>query len=289
MDLLEELRKLNPTIKEFVKQEIVDENKSTLGFRCYGVDETGTFSGGTAQDENTALRIAVAESFERSLFRSINQNESLKKEFLLEDYPSTSGFAAGFDKKSTRFRAICEGLERWIWSKWIDENYKIEETKVNSNLPPLSQHLLKDFDEALWLKKDFELQISKDEKLTLSIVIFLGMTENGIFPGSRVSTLKDELYEHPIIEAHRNLINFKIFEKENHELRDIIEKQAMFFGQNKAIALSQIDTSYKLNWPTPELLLLKEFDSKIPGVFLQRCLMKDFLGWDKGPTSRFVY
>lgn len=290
MNLLDELKKLNPDIFEFIHQDILDHNGINIGSRCYGMTNKGeALSGGTASNKETSLRISVAEAFERSLFYKLNEQEKLKHEFDLINFPSTSGFAAGFDDKSTRFRAICEGVERWAWSKWIDEHYKIAEYKPDKPFSKLTLHLQNDFLETRWFKKDFEIVISPKEKLNLSLVIFLGMTENGIFPGSRVSTELDDLNEHPVIEAHRNLINFKLDQKNPKDSNDIIEKRTMFFGDHKDIALEQIAKSTLIDWPKPELHLLKKFDTNISELFLYRCLLKDFIGWHEGDIERFVY
>lgn len=290
MNLVEKLKKINPNILEFIHQDIVDSSGHIIGSRCYGMnDKHEAFSGGTASSRDTALRIAVAEAFERSLFYKIAAKENLKQEFDVINFPSTSGFAAGFDDNFTRFRAICEGVERWAWSKWIDGRCKIAEVKSDKKLSKLTMHLLSDFKECMWFKKDFEVTVSVKEKINLSLVIFLGITENGVFPGSRVSTEQDELYEHPVIEAHRNLINFKLHQNNPKECRDIIEKRTMFFGDNKKIALAQINNAVLDNWPRLELHLLKRFETNIPEVSLYRCLFKDFIGWHEGDIERFVY
>lgn len=290
MNLLDKLKILNPDILEFIHQDIIGHNGKTIGSRCYGMNNKNeAFSGGTSSNRDTALRIAVAEAFERSFFYKIIEQKKLEKEFELINFPSTSGFAAGFDDKPTRFRAICEGVERWVWSKWIDEKFKIDEDTLTKKLSPLAEHLLSDFKECIWFKKDFFVPISPRENLNLSIVIFLGFTENGVFPGSRVSTMRDDLHEHPVIEAHRNLINFKLHLQSPKECKDIIEKRTFFFGDNKQIALNQIKDSTKNEWPTIELQLLKKFETNIPEVFLYRCLFKDFIGWHSGGTERFVY
>ena len=290
MNLLEELKRINPDAVEFIQQEILDSNGSVIGSRCYGIDNNGdSFSGGTAAYKDTALRIAIAEAFERSLFYQLTKNDKLKAEFDLINYPSTSGFAAGFDDKTTRFRAMCEGVERWAWSKWIDEHFKIEEDATSKKFSKLTKHLFNDFIDTQWFRKEFEIEISPREKMKLSLVIFLGLTENGIFPGSRVSTNSDELYEHPVIEAHRNLINFKLNTKSTSSTGDIIEQRSMYFGLNKKLALEQIKIASKNIWPEPKLSLLKKFETNIPNVFLYRCLLKDFIGWHDGSKERFVY
>jgi hypothetical protein len=290
MNLLDELRKIKPDFKEFIQQEILDTRNNLVGSRCYGINNSGdSFSGGTSSSKETALRIAIAEAFERSLFYKICENEMTKVEFEINNFPSTSGFAAGYDENPTRFRAICEGVERWAWSKWIDDNFILDPYYEVPKLSPLSLHLLSDFKDHLWFKKEISIEGFKNEIFNLSIVIFLGITDQGIFPGSRVSTIADELYEHPIIEAHRNLINFQLNQESQNAPHDIIEQRTYYFGSNKDIAFNQIKKAHKQDWPQPEILLLKKFDTNIPSVFLYRCLLKDFIGWHEGPKDRFVY
>lgn len=291
MSLLQLLQKINPNFKEFVTQPICDDQGITLGTKCFGVEkDSNVFSGGTALQKEVAIRIAIAEAFERSYFWQIYNDQALALEFDIASFPSSSGFAVGFDEPSTRFRAICEGLERWVWSKWIDEHFVIERhVPHSSSLGALTRHLKKSFNETYWFKKDFVLNISSTEKMNLSIVIFIGCNENGVFPGSRVSTSSDDLYQHPVIEAHRNLSNVLLDQKNPQVPQDIIQARTLFFGRNKKLALEQVSKAYKTDWPEPELHLLKKFNSHSDEVFMYRCLLKDFIGWHLGPVERFVY
>lgn len=291
MNLLKLLQKINPNFQEFVTQEICDEQGNVLGTKCFGVEkDSNVFAGGTALQKDIAIRIAIAEAFERSYLSVIYNNPDLINEFDLTNFPSSSGFAVGFDERSTRFRAICEGLERWVWSKWIDEHFIIspEEPRLSS-LSPLTIHLLKSFDKTYWFKKEFALNISPTEKLNLTIVIFLGCNKNGIFPGSRVSTSGDDLYQHPVIEAHRNLSNALLDQKTPQVAQDIIQERTLFFAHNKALALVQVSKAINADWPMPELHLLKKFDTDSSEVFMYRCLLQNFIGWHLGSVERFVY
>ena len=207
---------------------------------------------------------------------------------MMKDFPSSSGFAAGFDNDSTKFRAICEGLERWAWSKWIDENYQIDIVQPLMKLNTLTMKMLSEFSDTLWLRKDFEITID-NKKMNLSLSIFLGFTEHGIFPGSRVSTINDDLFEHPVIEAHRNFLNSKLKSVSTIQSIDIIHKRLMYFSNHQQEALSQIRNAKRTSWPNPELCLLKNLETNIPGVFLWRCLFKNFIGWHLGNEDRFVY
>lgn len=289
MTLLQRLQTINPNFLEFITQEVVDETGLVLGVKCFGVEKDGAvFAGGTARDKDLAIRIAVAEAFERSYLDEIYKDEELALTFDMKNFPSSSGFAAGFDQSSTRFRAICEGLERWIWSKWIDEQFSIARDLSAANFDPLTKHLLKSFDETHWFKKDFTLAVTPTEKLNLTIVIFLGCREDGIFAGSRVSTSGDILYQHPVVEAHRNFSNAKVHKVKPLVLDDIIQKRTIYFSSNKTRALEQVSAASFNQWPTPTIQLLERFDTKSE-IFLYRCLMKDFIGWHLGPVDRFVY
>src|SRR5690606_24110979 len=255
----------------------------------FAQDKTSfTFSGGTSSNLEAAKRIAVAEAFERSLLSEIAKDSNSRKDFLIEENPSSSGFAAGFKQENTEFRALCEGLECWAWSKWIDDGYKVLRVNKPEKLTKLTKYLLSPFKENLWFSKSFQIMF-KNNILNLNFVVFLGCSENGIFSGSRVSTSMDELWEHPVIEAYRNYKNFLLYSQAKFPLTDIIQKRVIYFAKNKQCAIDQINRASREDWPQPEILLLKDYRTNHPEVFLTRCLMKNFLSWNLGDVSRFVY
>ena len=289
-NLLQYLKSINPRFKSFSITEIKDYEK-IIGYQCYGKNEDNlAFSGGTSQSKDSAIRIAIAEAFERSFVSFLNQDKGLKKTFWLDQYPSSSGFAVGFNDNQTRFRAVCESLERWAWSKWIDEGYKLAQFEPNQeSLSSLTRFFLKSFDSTYWFRKKFSVNIPDFTNIDLQIVIFLGCSKNGIFPGSRVSTQSDDLFEHPVIEAHRNFTNFNIHMNKSFDFIDIIQERAVYFGSNQNGALEQIKNAHKNDWPSPSIGLLKNFPTGHPEIYLYRCLMKDFIGWHEGDVTRFVY
>lgn len=282
------LFKLNPSIQAINLQEILDDGIS-LGWNCF-IKSTSSdaFAGGTAKNKETALRIAIAEAFERSFLEYIHTQKHLKDSFLIQEYPSSSGFAAGFNKKRTQYRAICEGLERWAWSKWIDEGFKLD-SFFPKKLSNLAEYLSRSFNETYWFEKKFEVDIGDSLKKKLKFIVFLGCTNTGVFPGSRVSSEADELLEHPIIEAHRNLLNYQLYLQSPSNLNDIIQERTIFYANNKVLALNKVKNATNYVWPSPEIKLLKEFQTDHPDLFLYRCLFKDFIGWHKGDVTRFVY
>src|SRR3990167_4634158 len=102
---------------------IVDEKANTIGWHSSVLNlEKNALSSGCAETREVARRIAIAEAIERAMFKRMLASPQAK-EFCLDQIPSSSGFAVGFEKEATAFRSLCEAVERWAWSQWIDERY----------------------------------------------------------------------------------------------------------------------------------------------------------------------
>lgn len=248
---------------------------------------------GCGTNKDIAMRICIAEAFERGLAMKISQEPDLRNSFKIHEYPTTCGFAAGFDKEKTKLRAIAEGLERWAWSKWIDHNCALNETSLNlKGLTSLGHFFVAQFQDFKCYEKIFSLSLDNIE-FRLKLIIFLGFTNDGIFPGSRVTMSGDEYgnWDHAILEAYRCLKNFKLSNKTNLFPEDLIARRANYFGEHKKIALSQIEISQNRNesWSQPRISLLKEYKSLNVQIYLWRCLFDDYIGWHVGKEDRFVY
>ena len=285
-----ELLKTEFELNNVKQQPILDSNYSIVGYHSYAQNiNDETLSGGTHTDRAISLRICVAELLERYFFKKICDLENANT-FLIDEFPSTSGFAAGFDNESTKFRAICEGLERWAWSQWIDGHYILPKMEAIENTNMLSRTLLKDFDSFELYSRRFCVSIN-NKKANFEFLVFLGFKNNGIFAGSRVSSSKDNLIEHAIIEAHRNLKNAEFY-KNNPDKIDMnspIVARLIYFSNNKITALNQINQSTIANWPQPKVALLKDFSTNLESVYLWRCLFSNYIGWHLGDETRFVY
>lgn len=291
LNLLEHLLLIDDRFGGITEQSILNEKDEVVGWNCFIVDKAGkTISGGTSSSKEVALRIGIAETFERALARKCWKSADLRNYFLQEQFQSTCGFASGFDNMSTRFRAICEGLERWVWSNWIDFNFYLPETSHPTSLTPLATTILRKFEQYKFYSKNFILPIDGNS-LKLRFSLFIGIRENGVFTGSRVTTAIDDPWEHSLIEAYRNLNNYSYY-KENPEQIDqdnIIALRSHYFATNKASAFEQIEKAKKSEWPQPKVLILRDMNTNIPSVFLWRCILRDFVSWDIGDDKRFVY
>lgn len=291
MTLLGKLVLVNPAVVGINLQEIRDDHNEIVGWNA--VVNTATksaFSGGTSPDKDTAIRIALAECFERSLFLKLsNTSGPIYFELLLDKHPSSSGFACGFQKTTTQFRSICEGIERWAWSQWIDGGSKMTRESNFGHKSKLTNFLVNKFETYSLFSKEIFF-----EKSRYKFVVFLGENKNGIFAGSRVSTYSDsDIWEHAVIEAYRNLENFKLFEQNGtsdfYESLDIIGRRARYFGSHSAEAWEQIAAAQKELWKQPFAEVSKFVETDIPDIYLHRCLMKDYIGWHEGEENRFVY
>lgn len=285
MNLLELILKNYKDFKEILSSPILDTSKNIVGWDCiaYTLDHY-PISGGTDTDKSTALRICVAEALERSFFRTITSSK-IKESFMIDTYPSTCGFACGFENDKTKSRAICEGLERWAWSKWIDEGFHIEKIQVNKHLNLITEELASRFEHTHYFMKNFNL----DTKV-YTLGIFLGFKKDGVFAGSRVCLKNDDPWQHAVIEASRNLKNFEYAEKDNKfETTQIVRKRALYFGLHKHEAIQRIESCQNKNWPIPKIMILQQFDTDQTNIYLWRCLMHDWVGWHLGEENRFVY
>jgi hypothetical protein len=306
--LVQKLLLLNQEVSSLDVSAIVNESKVTVGWDCYFIDKSGrAIAGGTAKDVETAKRIAVAECFERAIFPKLFDDRAVVLNLLLNESPSTSGFAAGFDRRSTAYRSACEAVERWAWSKWIDDGFAMPELEVLPGMTPLARHFLRRFDSHRCFQKTLDVSFDFEFPRKITFSVFLGIKGDGVFPGSRVTVDSDESWEHGVIEAVRNLKNFELGlgaggdgnssegvgrsgdGNGNGESESIIGRRILYFGKNLGVAEKQVYSATRGDWPRPVMRVHREVATGIPELFLYRSLCADFLHWHLGDVSRFVY
>lgn len=277
--------KLNSFVQNIarIEKQHIGESDNMVAWQVVSYDKNNNpLGGGVAVDIETAKRISLAEYCERLCFLKISKSQSLSSEFEIKNHPTTCGFAAGFEREKVKLRSIAESLERWVWSKWIDENYKLELTE-NINHTKISNYLASYFERCLIFKKDFKIKIPHD--VELQFVVFLGFKNGGVFPGSRVCSINENPYEHAVVEAYRHL---KISEMESEKM-DFPYNRINFFAKNQQVALSQIGLAKNELWPNFSIKLLKEFQTNVEGLYVFRCIGYSFMPWNEGEVDRFVY
>lgn len=282
------IKNIVPTFDKVEVAAILDAGGYTVGWHSNALSRTGrTIGGGTCSTRDSSIRVALAESIERSTYLSL-LNSSLANRFRLDAFPSTCGFAAGFEKKSTLFRAICEAVERWAWSKWIDARHFIPDALQPQMIGALGTHFLSHFPSSRFFRRTMIVEGPQIGILELELCIFLGITDRGVFPGSRVCTKSDDLWTHSIVEAWRHK---RIFDSPDLEaVSDTFPfNRIRHFGHNSEAALRIIDSCQGNTWPRARLTLVQDFQFSESNVYLFRALCDDYIGWHEGDERRFVY
>lgn len=290
--MIDTLRTLIPEFSHFQDTNLSDGHES-VGHQVTMVLKDNTpFAGGTHADLNSARRICAAEAIERAYYlKSQRESNEHHDPLLLRLHPTTCGFAAGFERQATAYRAVCEAVERWCWSKWVDVGLKIERAE-NPSLSNLTKHLARDFESVIYLQKTITLSsgplllpfIPREFQFSVAI----GISNGGIFPGSRVTTAEDNCWEHPVLEAWRHLHIFRNELRADQKM-DIFDRRIFNFGSVGAVKLHHIlEPKNDGSWPMPALRLNKEIPTS-GNFFVWRALCDDYVGWELGDESRFVY
>ena len=281
------VRTIEPKFAQFQEAAIFSVAGDVVGWHATAVSFDGRALGsGCHSDRDTARRIALAEMLERAVFGSLLSSQQSHR-LLLEEFPSTSGFAAGFDSQATRRRAICEAHERWAWSKWVDDGYALTELRVLPKFSEFARSLLAVFEEVrLWTGEFLAADSTGLDGKTLKFGVLLGFKEGGVFPGSRVALSQDDIWDHAAVEAWRH---FHLTRVRSEPPKDIIQERAHYFAHNAQYALSAIAKSTPRAWPTPKMRLIAEVQLETDRFSLWRALCSDFTPWHLGSDRRFVY
>jgi hypothetical protein len=288
----DQLRLVEPLARFLEDAPIADAHGSTIGWHSsvVGSNEAALGSGFHAE-RSVAQRIAVAEVIERGLYRRISSDPALSSQFLTEEFPSSCGFAAGFDGPSTRWRAVAEALERWAWSKWIDEGYLIPSLSQHiKTTRPLRDHILMKFDSYRIFERELKLEGGLGLPTDFKLTIILAFKDGGAFPGSRVSAIHEDATEHAAIEAWRHWIIYKGLPRVDPG--DLVNGRIHYFGNNAKAAEELIAQGRRNEWPQPRLRILKSMAVELGRglrVSLSRALCSDYSGWHEGDVHRFVY
>ena len=123
-----------------------------------------------------------------------------------------------------------------------------------------------------------------------TLLIVLGFTKEGVFPGSRIVFGKNHNFQHALLEAWRHL---KIVRQNEINSSDLIDQRILFFSKNRKVVEDLFEKRSLLfgneNKPLkPKIKFMKQvFDDG--RIFVYRALCEEFWGWDKGDESRFIY
>lgn len=244
-------------------------------------------AGGFASDKMHARKISFAEYLERKAFYTISsQPENVRKSWGLNIIPTACGFAAGFDQMNTILRALSEACERWVMSKWIDEGFFIEEIpKDQIRLDPVSTFFADQFVEVKYYRKIITV-FFHGKFINIEIAQTMGITKDGIFPGSSAQINDGSIWQHSLLESYRHLLIVKNNTVGNDHFP---ANKVIYFSKNKDVAFAQIDKASKKTWPTPEVIFKKIESIHHEECFIARVIIGGWTSWHEGPITRFLY
>lgn len=235
---------------------------------------------GFSKDLNNARKIAIAEYIERNFVLDLKKS-SQKNEWELEAFPTSCGFAAGFDLVNTKIRSVGEAIERWALSQWIDKGCYLEKDHLGI-WSDESSRLLNSFDSIDIFKKDF-LYVLDNKILPYQLCMVVAFKDKGAFVGSGVRFDYKEAKAHALLEAHRHLL----ISKQDRNFSIFPYNRIMYFANNKAIAANLIKTKRTKPWPKPVVKFQRSFQSEL--FCITRTIFEDWVPWECGAIDRMLY
>lgn len=228
--------------------------------------------------------IGLSEAIERTLvLKLINGHQ--QRCYLLDEYPTSCGFAVGTTDTSARDRAVAEAVERWLRSKWIDDGFALTELSFAADgLSDLELWFARQFQKVRLFVNSTSVELNGRRAEVHSVVV-VGLSSAGAFVGSKTSVDRKAPLLSALVEAWRHLrLALEPDDPKFPELAII-----KFFALNRKLAEKQISSAVRQPFPEPKLRLLKEVKTGIEGVFCYRALCENYRGWHGPEVKRFVY
>lgn len=286
--MLDIMQRLN-TLKLTAQEALVPIQHDSQFWHCSILDEKSfPVSGGFGSTKNDARKIATAEFLERMNYYKICSSTDQHKTWGLDLISTACGFAAGFHRENTILRSVAEAHERWVMSKWIDEDYLIEEIsaeKVEKELDPASSFFASQFDKVLYFKKEIAVQLG-EKWVTFEFGQTMGLKDDGIYPGSSAQKSGGNLWQHALLETFRH---FLAVQNNSHRGDVFPDNKVHFFSKNAQIALDQIYRTKKTKWPGTKINFHRCEHIEDGNYFFARTIVDGWRAWNQGPLERFLY
>ncbi|RZJ34841.1 MAG: hypothetical protein EOO18_08245 [Chryseobacterium sp.] len=248
-----------------------------------------SISSGFGAEKFYARKIAIAEYLERRHFREIaNGPETIKKKWGIPIISTACGFAGGFDRKNAILRSLGEAAERWVMSKWIDDGFYIQELhlhEIEKELDPVSKFIVRKFDRVLFYRHTVSFNFG-NLPIKVEVGQTMGLSDEGIFPGSSAQILGGSVWQHALVESFRHFLFVKNNPRRPGRFPD---DKIHYFASNASVALNRIQAAENIHWPNPELILQADESFLDGSFFLSRSIFGGWKSWNEGPIERFLY
>lgn len=251
------------------------------------IDKNGVPIGsGFGESQTQSRKIAFAEMLERKSFREIKSSSTeIQKNWGVDIISTGCGFAAGFDLRNSIIRSLGEALERWVMSKWIDDDLYLEEicmSDILNSLDRVSLWFLCQFDSVRFFKKEI-LVVLNNNFIRFSIGICVGLKDSGAYPGSFYCAFGKSDWQHALLECYRHVLLVKNTVPTN----TFPDNKVRFFSKNAHLAIMQIDRKKFKMWGSPEIIF--SYNQKMRGFYLARTIINGWRSWNSGSLQRFLY
>ncbi len=252
------------------------------GYHVNCVDSKSEATGsGFDFSKEMAKQKAFCELNERSLYFQLLQQDDLKATWGFDVDSSVSGFAAGLTAEKTAFRSLCEGLERWTLSHWIDNGFALRKIPAPEDRPVV-RHTQESFERVDFQTTEVPLVI--DQKIMkIHVSVALAWKGGGVFVGYGTKSSQDESLEHACVESLRNWLIFKNQKKRSRFPYNRIE----YFAHHAEAAVAAIGGKREVAWPVPTIRLFR--NEKFGDICLARTIFEGWIPWQNGPVERFLY
>lgn len=245
-------------------------------------------AGGFGETKAISRKIAFAEYLERSSFLKIkNGSNEVRNCWGMNLIPTGCGFAAGFDQRNTILRSVGEALERWAISKWIDENFELNQlskSEVITNLDLVSRWFVDQFDDVFFFEKNLVVNFG-EVFCKYKIGVCIGITSLGVYLGSSAQTNDGSVWQHALLESYRHFLA----NKNSKPTYSFPDSKVRFFALNKEVALAQIFSEKKSNWQIPIISFHRSTYIAENDFYLARTIIHGWKPWNTGPVERFLY
>jgi hypothetical protein len=276
-------------IDDYLKQSFGDFRIEQYPFRNIGfvsnfVDGDGKIRGtGFRSNPDASINVAISEAVERHhFFEAAQQGQDH-----VQLNPSSCGFAAGTNRDKTLIRSTLEGLERWVIAKWIDEQLYIP-LITPRYFSPAAMVFAQNFDHCHFYLIGFNPE-GNNLPFPTKIGIVVCEAGNGVFLGSRACHADDDPWEHALLEAWINLHNVKSGFI-NSSSTDFIERRIYHFSNRRKEGLESIPKDISNDsWPKPKIAQSLILSKEECPFFVFRTLFQEYIPWNFGTDSRFVY
>lgn len=241
------------------------------------------YSGGSDFDRNLAITKCLMECAERVFISHCSSR--LEKEFLIDQFPTTNGFACHHQEALSLKASIKEAIERYLWTEWVWGRLAMYQLSV----PPkggLTDLLLQEFDRVSYYQ--LPIEFNSVQGLTgISFLAVIGIKNNGLFWGSSVSSdLDNDNWDHCQIEALRNLKSFESGVTAKSDKKEDVILNA--FGKGGAKKFKPLTGDLKIFRLENKIKLIKSFKIQ-DGLWISRTIIEGFKENTDPENSRMLF